>query len=1178
MSRGRALQKVAIGALLVGLLGVPASLLRGRQQESKSQNLHRSAEALRLNNLGVAYMDRQQSEEALKSFEKAYALDQGVYIARLNQGIALLNLQRLDDARKILLEVVQKQPDNLHAWYNLGLLAKAQGRAEDAIAAFEHVASIDSDDADTQYFLGLLHSQLQQYSQAIAAFERAIALNPFHVSAEFGLAQAYQRSGNVAAARQHLDRFQHLNAEKLGAPMSFVYGEQGKYSRAEQATPALSPALPPIPVRFVDVTRDAGLPTTTQSADAIRWRREPVKPGAVSSLGSGVCVFDYDGDGLPDIFLVNATGDNYPALLRNEGNRHFKDVTAASRLNIPAPGIGCAAGDYDNDGHTDLAVSFNLNGRVSLFHNQGDGTFGDVTDSAGIGPVGLARSLAWVDYDHDGDLDLYVTSYMPSALMSHDHEHAPGTGNVLWRNNGNGTFTNATEETGLGVSPSGIGVVASDINNDRAIDFVVTGYDLASGSPAPPAVLFNPREGQFKKSEPWSAAVPSPTAGVTALDFDKDGWMDIAFTHWTSPAVTLWRNVEGKRFDPVALPKLDWTRAWGITALDYDNDGWIDLAAVGEDNSGGHVALFRNEGPAGFRDVTKDVGLDKIQLTNPRAIVAFDYDGDGATDLLITQNFAPPVLLRNQGANKNNWMQLALKGEHDNKNAIGTKVEVYAGAMRQKWEVPGAYGYLSQGPAEVHVGLGAAREADIVRMLWPTGVLQDEVSLRAGSSHLLAEIDRRGSSCPIVFVWNGRRYEFLADIIGPGIVGHWIGPNQRNVPDPNEYLKVAGSEVRPRNGKISFKLLEPMEELDYLDQVRLVAVDHPVGVEVYPNEYFASNPPFPEFKVIASQGARPPVGAWDDKGRDVLPLLLERDRKYVMDFPDEPFQGFAAMHTLELDLGPWDPSHPLRLLMDGFTDYFTANSMYAAWQAGIQPLAPYVEALDSSGKWLRVIDDMGFPAGLARTMIADLTGKLPAGTRRIRIVTNLKVYWDRIRVDNSSPELPYRLSEVPLASGRLEFRGYPRVVEGNPRNDITYIYEDVSLTGPYTRQAGNYTRYGDVRELVEKTDEKYAIYGSGDEVSTDFDPSHLPALPAGWARDYFFYADGFAKDMDFYAAYGDTVAPLPFHTLVPYPYPANISYPYDAEHLKYFIDYNTRPVSGPPGNSFQFRYPSGSPR
>ena len=206
-----------------------------------------------------------------------------------------------------------------------------------------------------------------------------------------------------------------------------------------------------------------------------------------------------------------------------------------------------------------------------------------------------------------------------------------------------------------------------------------------------------------------------------------------------------------------------------------------------------------------------------------------------------------------------------------------------------------------------------------------------------------------------------------------------------------------------------------MEELDYLDRVRLLAVDHPADVEVYPNEYFASNPPFPKFKVIASSGAHPPAGAWDDRGRDVLALLQQRDRKYVMDFAEAPYQGFAQMHTLTLDLGEWDAARPLRLLMDGFTDYFTANSMYAAWQAGMQPIAPYVEAQDASGKWTRVIDDMGFPAGLARTMVADLTGKLPAGTRRIRISTNLKIYWDRIRVDNSPADLAYHLSEVPLA-------------------------------------------------------------------------------------------------------------------------------------------------------------------
>jgi hypothetical protein len=369
-------------------------------------------------------------------------------------------------------------------------------------------------------------------------------------------------------------------------------------------------------------------------------------------------------------------------------------------------------------------------------------------------------------------------------------------------------------------------------------------------------------------------------------------------------------------------------------------------------------------------------------------------------------------------------------------------------------------------------------------------------------------------------------------------------------------------------------MIEPMEELDYLDRVRLLAVDHPADEEVYPNAYFASNPPFPQFKVFASRGAHPPAGAWDDRGRDVLPLLLKRDRKYITNLPSAPYQGFTAMHSLKLDLGTWDASHPLRLLMDGFTDYFSANSMYAAWQAGIQPVAPYVEAQDSSGKWIRVVDDMGFPAGLARTMVADLTGKVPAGTRYIRITTNLKIYWDRIRIDNSAPDLPYRVTEAGLSNANLRFRGYPRVIEGDPKNDITYVYDDVSRSGPYARQTGNYTRYGDVTDLVRASDDEYVIFGSGDEVAVDFDVTRLPSAPAGWVRDYFFFADGFAKDMDFYAKYGDTVTPLPFHTLVPYPYPEGISYPLDDEHLKYLLEYNKRGVAGPASPSFKFHYSS----
>jgi tetratricopeptide (TPR) repeat protein len=1154
-------------------------------------------QAARENAIGIALMNRQQFADALGHFQRACITDAQSNVPCMNMGIAFFNMQRYEDATRVLSKAAELDPTNPHDWFNLGLITKAEGKPDAAITDFGKVAQIDPNDPDTHYFLGLLYSEQQQYDKAIPQFQAALRLNPFHLSAEFGLAQALLRSGHKDEAKTHLARFEQMNAEKVGAPISFTYGDQGKYSLAEEMIPEPEAVPPRTPVDFVNVTAESGLPTrrltpaqeraqkkTKHAAgaagDSAGAEQASAAPAASSSLaqflGAGACVIDYDGDGKPDIFLVDANGNGFAGLYRNLGNGKFENVTEKAGLELYGQGTSCAVGDYDNDGHPDLAVA--INRRVRLFHNEGNGRFKDVTDASGIDTDGLILGMTFIDYDHDGDLDLYVTRFNDFPLRHPSQPftfpaHLPPPGNVLWRNDGNGKFTNWTAQAGLTGTAASVAAIGSDINNDRAIDFVLTNWRAA------PTIFLNPREGAFHPIEPWSTTMPPSAAGVVALDFNKDNWMDLAFTHWAPPGLTLWQNVEGKSFRRVKLPDIAWMRGWGVAPIDYDDDGWIDLVAVGEGFDGaGHIVLLRNEGPDGFRDVTKETGLDKIVLHNPRSVIACDFTGNGSRDLLITQNQLPPVLLKNVGGNKYNWAQIALRGQHDNKTGIGTKVRVLAGALRQKWEVPGASGYLGQGPTDILAGLGTEAAPDVVRLLWPTGVPQDELQVEAQKKDQITEIDRRGSSCPIVFVWNGKKFDFLADMIGPGIVGHWTGPHQRDIPDPDEYFKVSGSDVAAQNGRILFRMLEPMEELDYLDEVRLLAVDHPANVEVWPDERFASNPPFPKFKVIASRNAHPPLGAWDDKGRNVLPLLLERDRKYVTDFAEAPYQGFAGMHSLTLDLGPWDSKKPLRLLMDGFTDYFTANSMYAAWQAGITPIAPYVEALEPSGKWVRVVDDMGFPAGLARTMVADLTGKLPPGTRRIRITTNLKVYWDRIRIDNSPADLPFHTAEIPLANASLDFRGYPRVAEGNPRdgdpvNDIRYIYSDVSPTGPYTRQIGNYTRYGDVTPLVRAADDEYVIFGSGDEVAVSFDATHMPALPAGWRRDYFFYANGFAKDMDFYAAYGDTVSPLPFHTLIPYPYANGIGYPSDDRHLWWQLEYNTRGVAGPAGPVYLFQYP-----
>jgi tetratricopeptide (TPR) repeat protein len=1120
-------------------------------------------EAARLNNLGAAYMNQQLFEKALKVFEQATALDPKFQIAAMNQGIALLNLGRVDAARQFLEQAAKQNPSDPHAWYNLGMLEKNSANSRAAVDAFRRVTEIDTNDADTWYFLGASYAQNKQYPEAIDAFQHALKLNPLHASAEFGLSRGYQQSADLAHAREHLTRFQYITQNKLGSPISLAYGEQGKYSLAEESPELVQKVPPQISVRFVDVTESVGLKTKPSGAKDI-----------ISYLDPGACFLDYDGDGLVDLFLPDDGKEGGMSLYHNLGTGKFEDVTKKAGLDSALHATSCTAGDYDNDGATDLALT--LNGRVVLLHNEKNGTFKNVTEAAGIQTENFDAELTFIDYDHDGDLDLFVTGNpeKPGTTVS----RKPIGANVMWRNNGNGTFTNVTDSVGLQGDTPNHSAVGMDYNNDRAVDIVVTGMGGGTEGGQQKGYLEtliyeNPREGKFIRRALWSSPMPSETAGVAVLDFNHDGWMDLAFSLWGTPALTLWRNKEGKSFEQVPLPATNWVRAWGIAAIDYDNDGWVDLVAVGETaERRGEVRLFRNLGPDGFKDVTADVDLDKVSLKDPRAIITGDYDGDGATDLLITQNHGPVVLLRNEGGNKNHWLRLNLKGLADNKSAIGTKVEVFAGGNRQKFEIYGSNGYLGQNSPFLTVGLGQSTQADVVRMLWPTGVLQDEAEVPADREQKFMEIDRRGSSCPTLFVWDGKRYTFVGDMLGAGVVGHWVGPGQRDIPRPTEYIKVDRTTIREKEGKLSFRFMEPLEEAVYLDQVKLLAVDHPADVDVYPNEYFASNPPYPNFKVVASHDARPPAAAHDEHGHNVLPDLLAH--RYFGDFGVTQFLGFAKLHSLELDLG--EPYHggPLWLLLHGEVEYFSANSMYAASQAGVESISPYVEALDAKGKWIRVIDDMGFPAGAPRIMTADLTGKLPPGTQRIRISTNLQIYWNSILIDRTGQDQDVRLTPVPLDQADLRFHGFPLKIEGQPPGNVMYVYEKASPTGPYTRPAGTYTRYGDVRSLLTSLDDELVVFGSGDEIALDFDPSNLSALPKGWVRDYFFVANGYEKDMDFYAYDFTSVDPLPFRDMGAYPYPSDKSFPLDDAHLNYMLEYNTRYMSGNEPRGYRFDYPA----
>jgi len=1083
------------------------------------------AKAAKLNNLGVAMMNQQLMEKATAKFDEAYKLDPSLAVAALNKGIALLNQQRLPEAEEAIQQAAAKDPGNPRVWYNLGLVHRGSGNTAEAINDFQKVLKIDPNDPDAYYFLGTFYSQQQDYPKAIAAFQQALKINPLHASAEFGLGRALQRSGQTEEARVHLKRFEYLTHNKISSAITLTYGEQGKYSVAQDVITNEPGVGPMIPVTF-----------TAQALGA----------GKIGS--AGICMIDVDGDGRLDL-VATSEGESAVRVYRALGEGKFKEEPAAQYgLALKGKGVSCAAGDYDNDGKNELAVA--LSDRVVLFHNEGGGKFNDVTSKVGITSLNQPAGMTWVDYDHDGDLDLIVTGKQVAGLKD-------STNTVVWRNNGNSTFTNWTKEAGFAGEGATTSVVLSDINNDRAVDLVVTG---ANGAPT---VYLNQREGPFKAVPLYDAVGLGAASGVYVLDFNKDGWMDVALTHEGAPGVSLWRNVDGTHFERVPLPISDATKGWGITAIDFDNDGWIDLAAVVETAKGSELRAFRNKGAQGFDEVSVSLGLDKVKLHDPRGLIAADLDGDLAADLVVTQAGGDPVVLHNQGGNKNHALRIDFKGLADNKTGLGTKVEVFANGTWQKFEVVGGAGYLSQGPPEILAGLGQNTNADIVRMLWPTGVLQDEIDVAVNKPASFLELDRRGSSCPTLFAWNGEKYEFISDVIGAGVIGHWISPTAKNTPRPDEWVKIDGSRLRARDGYMSVRFGEPMEEVNYIDQLRMVAVDHPAEIDVYPDERFLDDPPFASGKTVATSRPHPPADAWDNNGRDVLALLSARDHRYVRDFTNLPYAGFANMHSLTLDLGAWTPKEPLRLLFSGFIEYFSATSMYAAWQAGLKPISPYIEAQMPDETWKRVVDEMGFPAGLPRTITVDLTDKLPVGSRKIRITSNLQIYWDEVLVDNGpARESDVRTTELPLAQATLGFRGYPRQVDGETPGDLTYYYEQASTTGPFSRFRGSYTQYGDVTPLLTSIDNQFAIFGTGEDIDAEFDTAALPPLPTGWKRDYFFYANGFVKDMDFYEAIPFTVAEMPFHGMSTYPYPAAEHYPDDAQANGYRFEWNDRFESG----------------
>jgi hypothetical protein len=742
----------------------------------------------------------------------------------------------------------------------------------------------------------------------------------------------------------------------------------------------------------------------------------------------------------------------------------------------------------------------------------------------------------------------------------------PGAPNRLLRNNGNGQFTNITAATQVSGSLNhAVALVPTDYDNRRDMDLLILNYGEA------PVLFKNLRDGTFRDvaAEVGLSAKGRYTC-VAAGDANKDGYTDFFFGRADAPGLLATSDGQG-RFVTAPAPAGS-EMASAAQFLDYDNDGLLDLVVM----ASAGLRVLRNLGNEWMDVSDRAVAREPEVRIGPRAFlghefVAGDNDRDGDVDLIVQSPSGELKVARNDGGNRHWSLRVQLAGKVSNRSGVGAKIEMRAGSLRQKLETYAAS--PAPAPADVIFGLGKRTTADVVRVLWPAGIVQAEIGMApAGPADkalkeppvaqniTVTELDRKPSSCPYLYAWNGERFEFITDFMGGGEMGYLVAPGVFNYPDPDEYVRIRDDQLKPRDGRYELRVTNELEEVLYIDRLHLIAVAHPADVEVFSNEGMA-NPPRP-FKLWVARDARPPVAAVDDHGHDVLARLTRLDRRYPDDFHLLPIRGYAEEHTLTLNLGEPGSGRTL-LVLTGRTDYAFSSDNVAAHQSGLSLKPPAIQVKDAAGRWQTVIADIGIPVGRPQTIVVDLTGQFLTPSREVRIVTNMRIYWDQILVATSSDDDLTPMTTLEPLTAELRWRGFSAEVTPDGREPFSYDYDRVSSTSPWKVMPGRYTRQGDVRELLRHTDDRFVVSRPGDEIALSFDATALPPLPPGWKHTFLLYADGFSKEMDINSASPDVVAPLPFHGMKSYPYTAPESYPMTRAHRDYLERYNTRVVAAP---------------
>ena len=1136
--------------------------------------------------LGTSYLQRNQLPEAEAEFKKLTKLAPDDPLGYMSLGLTYLQAGRYSESEKQLLRARELDPASTEVGLALARLYSLTARPSDARATLERLRRDTTGNAHVLYALAELEA-VQRDSASVRRYEDrlrdVLAVAPANLAVRLKLVDAFARRGEADSAVRQLEEVRRIPPEPPKEAGTYLDStiqllRAGKLEQARttlhrvvslmEVTAPYQASLDDVkwtdgpiagrPVitfapknfislravrerttadlaRFSDATSDAGLAGTETRAGSVA----PAEAVGPTALAFG----DVDGDGTDDLFIStwsSALRRSVAHLYRVQGG-FLRDATERSGISLPQGAAYAIFADYDNDGWLDLFV-IGAEGRGHLFRNLGNGSFADVTAKAKVADVKGARKALFIDLDHDGDLDLLLV----------------GRGQrTVYRNNLDGTFTDATASLGLAGAGDARDAVFADFDDDGRVDVFVTNEHGSD-------VLFHNGGAQaFSDATAARGLTSSGGSGAAAVgDYNNDGLLDLFVASTNGGEPTLWLNKGNGTFtrdgrSSAALRAVRSTPGLAATFVDYNNDGWLDLVVAGTTK----VSLFRNDGTGRFVDRSTLIP-DPVRSAGASAIAVSDVDGDGDEDLLLIDAAGAPRLLRNDFGNNNLAVNVELKGLRDgsgknNAFGIGARLELRAGEIYQTRVATGR---------TTHFGLGPHLKADVLRVEWPNGVPQ--TTYFPGSDQDVVEREMLKGSCALAYTWDGKQFRFVTDAMWRSALGMplgLMGGGGAFAPAgaSQEYLRIPGEALQPRDGRYVLQLTEELWETAYADEVKLLAVDHPDSVDVFVDERFVP-PGAVKLRLFQAAKRTLPLSATDERGADVLPALRENDDVYVSNFTPTKYQGVVEPHDLILDLGEAAGGPRSFLFLRGWI-YPTDASINVALgqQSTIRVASPSLEVRDASGRWRTAIPNIGFPSGKNKTIAVDLAGKFPTTDHHVRIRTNMQIYWDQAFVSRDLASSPVKTTALMPLSADLHFRGFSRMYrKGGRYGPYWFAYEEVAKESPWRPITGAFTRFGDVLPLLRDADDMYVVMGPGDEATIEFDAASAASLPAGWKRDFLLYTDGWIKDSDLNTAFGTTVGPLPFHGVKAYPYRPGEAYPTDRQHQRYLQEYDTRVVKG----------------